>query len=364
MVSSGLFPKMTYPSEILRARVRFAVAACAIAAASVQADQIVTKGRNYTAARVVGLSEGELRFHTAEGTTRTARLGDIDLIIVERGGVFADFNQAEQFLASGEPQRALTRYRRTLKLAEGFWPDLVAARLVRACDAAGQIDRAALNFIRVLRSRFTGPRAAAQLMPDNIPRKRDARTVRAIERLSAALAKGPEASQRALLACLRYDILRRSQAADAVLPARELAALTIPEAARSARAYLIQLDALRRVLKASAGPNELAMLDRAIRDCPKALLPQFLLLKGKTLLERASAREDTERAAWAFLRIAIHFPEDGQTPEALYQTSLALERLGRRDKSVKLLSECLTHARLGEDIRRLARASLERLRNR
>ncbi|MCH6555417.1 MAG: hypothetical protein IH797_02250, partial [Chloroflexi bacterium] len=58
----------------------------------------------------------------------------------DRGGIFDDFNEAERLVADNQPARAIVRYRRTLRLGQDFWSDLIAARLVLACDAANQID--------------------------------------------------------------------------------------------------------------------------------------------------------------------------------------------------------------------------------
>ena len=111
-----------------------------VPAVAVWADQIVIGKVNYPGAEIMTLDEGQLRFRTAEGELRSAWISAVNLVIVDRGGMFADFNQAERYLSGGEPEKAIARYRRTLRLSESFWSDLILTRLLVACDRAGRIE--------------------------------------------------------------------------------------------------------------------------------------------------------------------------------------------------------------------------------
>ncbi len=85
----------------------------------------------------IGRDPGRLQFRAADGTLYTPWISDVELLVVERGGAFVDFNQAERYLAGGQADKAVVRYRRTLRLAENFWADLVESRLLLARDRAG-----------------------------------------------------------------------------------------------------------------------------------------------------------------------------------------------------------------------------------
>ncbi len=364
-MSSSSSPSMTCPDFRSNFPDRFIITMClfGLTATVVRADQIVAGGTNYLGVRIAALEQGRLLFRTADGTSRTAWIDDIELLIVDRGGVFADLNQAERYFAAGEPQRAIARYRRTLRLVEGLWPDLINARLLLACDAAGQLDDATLNFIRVLRGGSTGPPAATRLIPRTMPAKRDAKVVRSLERTNAALAQDPDDPQRALLQLLRYEILRRTGDRVALAAALTVAATPIPESARSERAYAILLPAMREAFQSEVGPEALPVLDLAIRDCPDTALPGFLLLKGRTLLQAAATRDEIIRAAWPFFRVSIHFPDDQRAPEGLYLAALAVERIGLRNRAIELLAGCLAHGRLTVEIRQLAEEEMQRLKS-
>ncbi len=310
------------------------------------------------------MEDGKLRFRSADGALRNVWLDEVQLIFVDRRGIFDDFNQAEKFHAAGQSDRAVVRYGRAFRLAEDFWADVMAVRMVLACDAAGQLDNAVMNLVRVALGEYAGPAAAARIFPGAIPEKRSNRSQRAVEHLQRALSKDPHENQLSLFELLRYEILSRTGDARAAGAAPRIVGLTMSVAIRTPEVYAIQLRALRESLGAGeVEPSELAGLNHAIRDCPRAMLPDFLLLKGETLLRTASTRDDLIRAAWPFLRAAIHFRDSPQAPEGLYGAALVLERVGRTDKAVDLLAECLAHKRISEQVRTTAEAAQVRMRS-
>jgi len=328
---------------------------------TVRADQITTESESHLGAKVIGLEGADLRFRTADGRLVTARIDEIKLILVDRGGAFDDFNQAERFFADGEPERAIIRYRRSLRLSEGFWEAVVLSRLVLACDAAGHLDTATLNLVRVLESRWAGPAAAARLMPRTVPTPPGRRVSRALERLNTTIPLTLDEASRSLLEILRYEILRQIGDDRAGQMARHIATMSIPPEARSQRVYETHLYALRAALGDGVAPELLDGLDRAVRDCPDEALPGLMLLKGEALMTTATTHEDIIRASWPFLRVAIHFPDDPLAADGLYRAALALERLGREDKAMELLEECLGHERVTDPTRKLAESARLRL---
>ncbi len=326
-----------------------------------RADHIVVQGMDYVDAVVTGLHAGRIEFRTVEGEMEAAWISDVDLVIVDRGGAMTDFNQAERLLAGGEPGKAIERYRRSLRLSEGFWRDLVTARLLMVCTRAGQIDGAARAFILVTGAETTGPALAARLIPDTFPTRRDKATSAAIEELDTAIAKAPDDERRAVLQLLRYAILQHISDRRTAGAMEQVATLVIPASARSRRAYAIQLTALQQVLKDRPTKAVWDGLDRAIRWAPEEIVPAFLLLKGRTLLERAETREEIIRASWPFMHVAIHMPDDPRAADGLYGAAVALERIGIADKALVLLDECMAHKRISDKTRKMAQAARERL---
>ncbi len=323
-------------------------------APSVRADQTILNGVTHNNAKIVGLEQGKLQVRLADGRTVSPWIDEVQLIVVDRGGVFDDFNQAEQFLHSGDPLKAIARYERTLRLTQEFWPDLIACRLLAAHDRASQIDRAALYLARIISGEFTGPAPAARLYPKNIPDKRDGRVARAIDTLADEARKLGEDDRRILLNVLRYEILAKTDPNAARPLARSLAESPIPAPARTEHIYGVILRAMQDVFAATPTALTITILDRAIRDCPETSLPGFLVLKGQVLLQSAQSREQIIHAAWSFMRVPIHMPNDDLAPKALLEAARALHKLDKVEQANALLAECYNHPKATLEIRREA----------
>ena len=336
---------------------------CSSWVALARADQLVVQGENLSRVRITGLVAGMLQFEDAERGPRAVLLGKVDLLLVESVRGLADLSEAERYLAEGDFERAIVRYQRALRVAEGFWTDLVQTRLLRACDEAGHSDQALLSFVRVMRGETTGLAAAADMIPRHLPTARDAALTRGLKHLESALG-GANDEQRALLELVRYEVLRRAGDDRAAALAPIVAERRLPELLRNERTYEIQLAALRELLQGAYTPGQMRALDQALADCPEAVLPSFLLLKGEVLLRSASSREECIRAAWPFMRVVIHMPGDPRAAEGLYGAAQALERIGRAAKAVQLLEECVAHAQVSAELRGKAERELERLKKR
>ena len=137
--------------------------------------------------------------------------------------------------------------------------------------------------------------------------------------------------------------------------------MAIPKALRCERVSAIQLAALETVLGDEVGASALKALDRAARQCPRAMLPGFLVLKGQALLRSATTREELIRAAWPFMRVVIHFQRDPRAAEGLLGAAVALERMGRSDRAIAMLEECLRRRGLTAPIQRQVKEALARL---
>jgi hypothetical protein len=198
------------------------------------------------------------------------------------------------------------------------------------------------------------------LIPQAIPAKRTPEAVRAVEQLDAALRKVGNDSEEALFRLLRYRILTFMGSDRADEDARVIARMRIPAPVRSPRAYQMQLSAMEKAFT-EATDSALSGLDHAIEDCPNEQLPDFLLLKGRLLLNSAETREEIIRASWPFLRVAIHMPGDPRAAEGLLGAAAALERLGRPVKARQLLEECLAHPSVADEVRSEAEAAMKRL---
>jgi len=329
---------------------------------SARADQIITADRSFVGANVVGFDAGYVAFRAADGALHREWVADVKVMVVDRGTVFTDFNQAERFRNEGQVERSLIRYQRALRTSEGFWTALVASRQLLACDEAGRLDAAVRSLLVLLKTEDGGVETAARLLPRNLPDRRTRRLMRAVEHLDAVLLRDPPPGARALLELLRYDLLRRAGDARAREAARRAAQPPLPPEARVEAVYRIRLTALAELFE-QGGEEALvaAALDEAIRHAPESLLPAFLMLKGRMQARHADERVDLLRASWPFLRVAVHFPQDPRVPEALYEAARLLVRADDPADAMRLLDECLANKNVTAEVRQRAETLRQRL---
>jgi tetratricopeptide (TPR) repeat protein len=325
------------------------------------ADYVVADKINYSGARITALAQGKLHFRVPDGTLRTPWIHEVDLIVVDREGAFLDFNEAERSLSDGDAAQALIRYRRALRLREDFWADLIAARMVLAAERAGRIDESVAPFLRALRGEAVGPAGAARFIPLALPKERTPEMVKALEQLDAALLADPTPPERAVIALFRFALLQSGGDPRTPESADALAAMELPSSVGGERVFAIVRSALEEAIRRNVAVGLEEALDRAIRDCPENLLPDFLWLKGRFLLAGATNREEIIRATWPLMRIVIHRPDHARTPQALHETATAMERLGRPDQAMALLQDCLRHPKTSEILRKQAEETLSRL---
>lgn len=317
---------------------------------SAHADEIHFAGQRMLDVQVAGLSDGKVEYRLSDGKSLFIWIDEVQRFVIAKGGVFVDFNLAEQFLHDGEPLKAIPRYERTNNLAPDFWGDLIHARLAMAHDRAGHIDRSTYYFLRVARGQHGGVGAAARVYPRSIPGRRDGPVARALEVLGDAIGRSDQ-GPRTLFSVLRYEILRRTDPQAAKSQAASISSLIVPEGARTHHVYEVLLQAMRDLAAEAGGKLKRERLEAAIRDCPDSMLPGFLLLKGEILAETAEGRDELIQAAWTLLRVPIHFPNCEEAPVALHVAAKVLFRLNMRQQGEGLLSECVKHPKVTSELR-------------
>lgn len=333
-----------------------------VAAAFARDDQVVVDGRPFPGARITELNNGRLHFVQATGQQKMPWLADVDSLYVDRSGPFVDFNEAERYLANGDYDRAIERYRRAALRCDEYWPELIEARILTALHRAGRLRDGVRSYVRVVRGLTTGPAVAARLMPEVTGDARTKEVSQTLGELDEAIMKMPESDPKGMLLLLRHDILRRIGEAPDARAAWAVGRIAVPVHARTQRVYEIKLDALSRAFGQEPEEALAEAIDEAIRNCPKRILPKFLLLKGEALLRVAKDRDDLIRASWPFLRVVVHMAGKAEAAEGLYRTAIVLEKLGRPRKAMAMLEECLQHPRADEPTKENAKMALERMR--
>ncbi len=332
-----------------------------VTATRAAADQIDDGSTQYRNAKITGFEAGFVTFRAADGKAQRADVRLARRIYVDQMAGMDDFNTAEQYAFDGDDVRASARYERAERLASGFWADLIRARLVLSFDRTERIDKTIFHFLRVLENGDAGPALATLLLPDGLPYKRSPESDRALMQLDTAVNRVRSDDGRALVTLVRYELVARLGDDRAAVMAETIARLKLPAAIRAERTYAIQARALEAVMSSDATPEAFGWLDQAIRDADNWVVPELLLTKGRALLATAASDEDVIRAGWAFMRVVVHYPRDDRAAEALLETARVHERLGRPQKAVALLNECLARGDATPPVRSAAEEALGRL---
>lgn len=320
------------------------------------ADQVDVAGKTYPRGRLLGIEGGTLKFRLESSEILSIDFDELQRVHVDPGEEFADFNAAEEFVAGGEPEKSIVRYERQLRTAEGFWADLIKVRLVRACDLAGQIDKAVHYFCRVLDDDLTGAAVAARIMPDRVPGEMTMAARHAVEQLERATGRRSQDARKVLTLVLKYDVLRRAGDARADVIAPIVADLVIPGEVFTPRVGRIFLSAIETLAARGDAASALAGIDRAMSTVSDAAAPDLLLMKGRVLAGDGASRENLIRAGWAFMRVVIHYAKDARAAEALVEAAEIHRRLGRTEQAQSLSQECLRRGELPEALQMKAKS--------
>jgi len=326
------------------------------------ADEIITPDRSIQRIQIVGLSAGDLVYRDENGFESSFPVADATRIIVHSVGDLRDFSQAEEYLANGQPEEAIVRYQRALRLARGFWVPIVHLRMLQASDATNRFDRTLAQFLWLLHSPLAGPGVASRVLPRHLPAGASEVTRSALKRIDAASRDSDGDDHSDLLLLLRFAVLDAMADGRADGVAVEVANRPLGESVVSVVADEFKLAALGRARR--AGHHEVALRgsNRAIELCPTALLPELLIAKGELMLETASNRDELLSAASTLMRVPIHFADHSLAGRGLRLTGEIHDRLGRREQAVALLEECLRSKSLPDAERSAAQADLDRIR--
>ena len=338
-----------------------------------EADQVVERGNNYPGATVRGLRDGRLVYRRATGKEHSPWLTSVERLDFDRGGPFMDLSEAEGFRVNGEVERALSGYRRARRLASDFWIELIDVRVAMTLQESGRIGDFAKAFILVVGGRETGPAVAARLFPENLPGSLTKELNQAVLDLTSAASAERQPPRAFMYRLMAYYLLSHVKDERAAAMASTVCSFVPAASVRTEAVYGAIADALRRWLLQEDSAAGRHALNQAIADCPDALLPSLLMLKGDVLVSAARAssgggsltpevRKSMQEAALSYMRIPIHMPGSKLCGRALFQAAEIMEQLDRKTKAVALLEEAESSNRLEPSLRSAIKTSLDRLR--
>ncbi len=325
------------------------------------ADEIEYGSTRVERIRIVDMEGASLAYRTPAGDYKFVTIGDIKHIRVDTVGSLRDFNEAEDRQLEGDFVRANVHYERAIRVATDFWVRLTRARWIRSCERAGRFDILATQFSTLLRDEEHGVRLAAQLLPAT-PVPPDSREVaRALKSLEKA--RGPSSqSGHLLMELLEYALRSGERDAKSLAAARTIARAPFPLEIATRSVYRLKTAALRELLERDADFDVVSTVNAELANVADEVLPELLLIKAEAQLAKATNDEEAMRAGWSAMRVAIHFPADARTPEALLIAARVHERIDRNPTAIKLLRECVRHAGVDSKTKQRAQEMMSRLR--
>jgi hypothetical protein len=325
---------------------------------SARADEILIGTEKRQQVEVVGFSAGLVEFRSAHRFPDELPISQIDYLFIDSVPAMQDFNEAEEYLLKQQPRQAVTRYTRALRSAGGFWQRLVRARLLMAADRAELLEKAVLAFLDLVRHDLA---AAADLIPQSLPRQRSDAVQRTLRRIERAVHDQVESDARTAVELLSYALLRSlaDPAADPL--ASKLAFRPLPARLRTQRAYAIKIDAIERILQTGQDAEAARAAEACVAQVPEAQLPRVLLLAARAQLAAASTEREWLAAATMAMRVVVHFPESGEAAAGLLLAAAAHEKLGHSADAVRLVRECRRNHQLTNRQKEQADQMLARL---
>ncbi|MBN1491916.1 MAG: hypothetical protein JXA69_18535 [Phycisphaerae bacterium] len=311
-----------------------------VAVAPAAADEIRTTSQaRYAAVRIEDVAEGKLFFRDVQGRVVNRPLADVAELTITG---WEPFNRAEAALAQKQYRQAMRDYQALLDETEPAGPgagrpkhrrELVLARLLVACDAEGRFDRAVDCFIMLCNS---WGEAAAPLVPRNVPSDQSSFHVIAVNNLNAALATSGERASAAPL--------RRLHATLTGQPTTQPTAETRQsetDAERLSQRLTERLDRITKWFEAGRLDEAEASVRTGLRG--EAIEHHAVLYYWLGRCQEAGAKtnEAMLNAALAYMRVAIHYPDNRHAAECLYRTAMLHKQAGLPARIAPLLREAL-----------------------
>ena len=336
---------------------------CAVSMArSLRADRIEFGQTSLQGIKIVDLEGSRIAYRTPGGELRFIPITEVERLYVDSVGTLNDLNEAERRMHRGDLPQAITHYERAVRLAPAFWQRLVRARLIQACDRGDRIDTLVMHLVAILDDEAAGAPLAVTLLPKTAPVSTRRGVDRGLRRIKEKIDVVASQSARAVLEMLRYVIVDRSGRPLASQYAAELIRQPLPLPVATRAGYRVRASALERWIRDGHSAEGLAAIQADLRQAPHGVLPELLLVKARALQASAGDEASLIRAAWAAMRVVIHYPDDERVPEALWVAAGILQRIRRAPTAIQLLDECIKHPRISERRREQATAAIDRLR--
>ncbi len=322
------------------------------------ADEIHTRSKVYSGASVRHFDGEFVIFFNSSGEVVARRLDEVEAIFVDSVEQLEDFNRAERSFQNHKYSAAAGSYESALGRARGFWKDLITIRHLRACDAAGDFEKAVRAYITVARAM---PEQADVHMPSNLAGAAPESIKRALDLLDSTLPDIADQSTYWQLEALRLTMLEHVHSDRAQAVAEQII-VKLQQRSGSQSRFRLQIIAIRIEVKHAQFGPALGHINAALKNADDEFLAELLFLKGKCLYGLAKTRDDYIRAGLSFMRVVIHFSDSRLCARSMYMAGLVHEKINRVQKAVELFESCKELPGADDEVMRLAEAAARKWR--
>jgi tetratricopeptide (TPR) repeat protein len=314
-------------------------------------------GEEFKSVRVVNVADGEIVFETADARERRplADLSDVQIDDIP------PLEELERQMGAGRHRQAAEGYERLRDRASATWQRrLIEARLLRAYDLEGRLDRAGETYVQLMLDMGSG---AAGLAPKNFPSPGSrfyATALGAIER--GVVANHLDDATRTALSSYAERLRLAEAGAAGNTPAAPDAATVSPAdlPPPSPASQPSALAQAREALDAGRYRQAVQLAEIAMKSASAEERTECSYVSGAAQLALARSRAAKLDAGLTLMEVVSREPGSPLAAAALWRVGTLYEELGRKEKARELYSEARDHPAAPEEVRRAVVDALAR----
>ncbi|UCD28107.1 MAG: tetratricopeptide repeat protein [Planctomycetota bacterium] len=327
----------------------------AYAVAYVQADVLTAKGRPTAIdIKIDKLTNGKLEYRLRTGRPTSKPVEQIEYLQITGWPLF---NLAEKQQRDNHMRQAANSYEKLLsELTDAPVQDkdpqlpetdrldrimLVQCRLLRVYDSQGRFDRAVDLYLKIIERM---PACLETLRPTNIPTAGSIFIQSALSSVNSAIKRHRQDALSTSLRKWRDTWPGQQQTDDHTSTDRQTASR--PGESSEIKNLRNKLPQIQSMIDTGQFDQALQQIKSLNSTSAGMLRADLYYWQARAWLGKSSAQNtrdqnnrSLQRAALAFMRVVIHYPNHKYGPECLYRTGLICRKLGRPNLTVRIFSE-------------------------
>lgn len=327
-------------------------------AAVARADRLrFRNGEEFNSVRVANVADGEIIFETADARERRP-LADLSEAQIDE---MPALQNLESLLSSGRYRQAAEGYERLRDRASATWQRrLVEARMVRAYDSEGRLDRAVETYVQILLDMGSG---AAGLEPANFPSPGSRFYATALGAIDRGIVANhlDDATRTALSGYAeRLRLAEAGAAGSPPAPPEGAESSQLEQPAPSPASQPSALAQAREALGEGRHRQAVQLAEIAMKSATEEERTECVYVSGSAQLALAKSQSARLDAGLTLMEVVSREPGSPWAAAALWRVGTLYEELGRAEKARELYREARDHPAAPEEVRRAVIDALAR----